>query len=83
MDSLDIIKQRRKTLSLSQQDLAEMAGTKMLMEDFASVIGRSELSDGKAFKYSGCYGDIAAATRRFRTIRRADRSGDVTLRQDP
>ena len=39
-------------------------GTKMLMEDFASVIGRNELEDGKGFKYSGCYEDIAIAIRK-------------------
>ena len=39
-------------------------GTKMLMEDFASVIGRNELEDGKGFKYSGCYEDIALAIRK-------------------
>ena len=39
-------------------------GTKMLMEDFASVIGRNEQEDGKNFKYSGCYEDIALAIRK-------------------
>ena len=39
-------------------------GTKMLMEDFASVIGRNEQEDGKDFKYSGCYEDIAIAIRK-------------------
>ena len=39
-------------------------GTKMLMEDFASVIGRNEQEDGKGFKYSGCYEDIALAIRK-------------------
>ena len=37
--------------------------TKLLMEDFASVIGRNEQEDGKDFKYSGCYEDIAIAIR--------------------
>lgn len=36
-------------------------GTKLPMEDFASVIGRNEQVDGKHFKYSGCYEDIANA----------------------
>ena len=36
----------------------------MLMEDFAAVIGRSEQDDGKEFKYSGCYEDIAIAIRK-------------------
>ena len=39
-------------------------GTKLLMEDFASVIGRNEQEDGKDFKYSGCYEDIAIAIRK-------------------
>ena len=39
-------------------------GTKLLMEDFASVIGRNEQEDGKDFKYSGCYADIAMAIRK-------------------
>ncbi len=39
-------------------------GTKMPMEDFASVIGRNEQEDGKDFKYSGCYEDIAIAIRK-------------------
>ena len=39
-------------------------GSKMLMEDFASVIGRNEQDDGKEFKYSGCYEDIAIAIRK-------------------
>ena len=39
-------------------------GTKMLMEDFASIIGRNEQEDGKDFKYSGCYEDIAMAIRK-------------------
>ena len=39
-------------------------GTKMLMEDFAAVIGRNEQADGPAFKYCGCYEDIAHAIRK-------------------
>ena len=39
-------------------------GSKIFMEDFAAVIGRNELEDGKEFKYSGCYEDIAAAIRK-------------------
>ena len=39
-------------------------GSKMLMEDFASVIGRNEQIDGKEFKYKGCYEDIADAIRK-------------------
>lgn len=31
------------------------------MEDFAAVIGRNEQDDGKEFKYSGSYEDIAIA----------------------
>ncbi len=39
-------------------------GTKMLMEDFASIIGRNEQNDGQDFKYRGCYEDIALAIRK-------------------
>ena len=39
-------------------------GTKMPMEDFAAVIGRNEQVDGKEFKYSGCYENIADALRK-------------------
>lgn len=39
-------------------------GSKMLLEDFAAVIGRTEQEGGKEFKYSGCYEDIAAAIRK-------------------
>ncbi len=40
-------------------------GRKLLMEDFASVVGRNEQADGSHFKYSGCYEDIAAAIRKY------------------
>ena len=39
-------------------------GTKMPLEDFASVIGRNEQEEGKEFKYRGCYEDIADAIRK-------------------
>ena len=39
-------------------------GSKMLMEDFAAVIGKNEQEDGSEFKYFGCYEDIAAAIRK-------------------
>ncbi len=35
------------------------------MEDFASLVGRNEQTDGKYFKYSGCYEDIAHAIKKF------------------
>lgn len=38
-------------------------GTKLLMEDFASLVGKNEQSIGRAFKYNGCYEDIAKAIR--------------------
>lgn len=38
-------------------------GTKTPMEDFATLIGKSEQTDGKQFKYNGCYEDIAVALR--------------------
>lgn len=34
-------------------------GSKLLMEDFASLIGKNEQTAGLHFKYSGCYEDIA------------------------
>lgn len=34
-------------------------GSKAEMEDFASLVGRNEQTDGTYFKYSGCYEDIA------------------------
>lgn len=40
-------------------------GAKLPMEDFASVVGRNEQTDGIHFKYSGCYEDIALAIRRY------------------
>ena len=39
-------------------------GTKYLMEDFSTVVGRGEAVDGKHFKYDGCYAEIADAIRR-------------------
>ena len=53
MDLIEVIKNRRKTLGISQQDLAQMAG-----------IGRNEQTGGKEFKYSGNYEDIAMAIRK-------------------
>lgn len=38
-------------------------GTKTPMEDFATLIGKSEQTDGKQFKYNGCYEDIAVVLR--------------------
>ena len=40
-------------------------GTKMLMEDFSTVIGKNENDNGKEFKYSGSYEDIAMAVRKY------------------
>lgn len=40
-------------------------GRKCEMEDFSSVIGRNEQVDGKLFKYSGTYEDIAEALCRY------------------
>jgi serine/threonine-protein kinase HipA len=39
--------------------------SKSEMEDFASLVGRNEQTDGKFFKYSGCYEDIAHAIRKY------------------
>ena len=40
-------------------------GTKAEMEDFASVCGRNEQTDGVHFKYSGTYEDIAFGIRKY------------------
>ncbi len=47
-------------------------GTKIPMEDFASVLGRNEQEDGRHFKYSGCYEDIADAIRQYVSAWRVD-----------
>lgn len=39
-------------------------GSKLPMEDFASIVGKNEQIAGKQFKYNGCYEDIATAIRR-------------------
>ena len=39
--------------------------TKTEMEDFASLVGRNEQTDGKYFKYSGCFEDISKAIKTF------------------
>lgn len=38
-------------------------GTKAPMEDFATIVGRNEQTEGLNFKYTGCYEDIARAIR--------------------
>lgn len=38
-------------------------GSKLPMEDFASIIGKNENTAGLQFKYNGCYEDIAKAIR--------------------
>lgn len=40
-------------------------GTKVEMEDFASLVGRNEQTDGTYFKYSGCYEDISKCIRKI------------------
>ncbi len=40
-------------------------GTKAEMEDFASLVGRNEQTDGTYFKYSGCYEDIARCIKKY------------------
>lgn len=40
-------------------------GAKAEMEDFASVCGRNEQTDGTHFKYSGTYEDIAVGIRKY------------------
>ena len=38
-------------------------GSKLPLEDFASIIGKNEQTAGLQFKYNGCYEDIAKAIR--------------------
>ena len=38
--------------------------TKLIMEDFASLIGRTKDNGGADYKYNGCYDDIAKAIRK-------------------
>lgn len=40
-------------------------GSKYLMEDFASLVGKNEAEQGTYFKYDGCFEDIACAIRRY------------------
>ena len=40
-------------------------GSKSQMEDFASLIGKTESANGKHYKYEGCYEDIAIAIKSF------------------
>lgn len=47
-------------------------GSKLPMEDFASVLGRSEQDVGEHFKYNGCYEDIAKAIRNSVSAWRVD-----------
>ena len=39
-------------------------GNKARMDDFAVIVGRNEQTDGKYFKYEGCYEDIAVAIKK-------------------
>ena len=40
-------------------------GSKYLMEDFASLVGKNEAEQGTYFKYDGCFEDIAYAIKRY------------------
>lgn len=40
-------------------------GSKTQMEDFAALIGKTEVANGKYYKYEGCYEDIAVAIKRY------------------
>lgn len=40
-------------------------GTKVRMDDFASILGRNEQTDGSFFKYEGSYEEIAMAIRKI------------------
>ena len=47
-------------------------GSKLPMEDFASLAGRNEQTAGQQFKYNGCYEDIARAINRHVAARMVD-----------
>lgn len=47
-------------------------GSKAEMEDFASVLGKSRDTNGKYYKYSGTYEDVAMAIRRYVSVWRID-----------
>ncbi len=47
-------------------------GSKLPMEDFATLIGRNEQADGKQFKYKGSYEDIALAIKKSVSTWRID-----------
>lgn len=47
-------------------------GSRLVMEDFAAVIGKNEQDDGENFKYSGCFEDIAIAIRNYVSAWRVD-----------
>lgn len=47
-------------------------GSRLVMEDFAAVIGKNEQDDGENFKYSGCFEDIAIAIRNYVSAWRID-----------
>lgn len=40
-------------------------GSKVAIEDFATLLGKNEQTDGKDYKYDGCYEDIALAIKRY------------------
>lgn len=47
-------------------------GSRLVMEDFAAVIGKNEQDDGENFKYFGCFEDIAIAIRNYVSAWRVD-----------
>lgn len=40
-------------------------GKKLKQEDFASILGKNEIGNGMAYKYLGCYEDIAKAIKQY------------------
>jgi len=54
-------------------------GSKVHMEDLASLVGRNEQLSGTLFKYNGCYEDIAKAIRRNVAAWRVDMERFFTL----
>jgi serine/threonine-protein kinase HipA len=53
-----------QTMYITKRFDVRTDGRKVEMEDFATLVGRNEQTDGTYFKYSGCYEDIAKCIRK-------------------
>ena len=54
----------RQAVYITRRFDIQSDGTKSSMDDFASLVGRNEQTDGQHFKYSGSYEDIAVALKK-------------------